>query len=237
MADAVGRPSVQRLPIGKRAKPTTTTVNSAIGQISGAISLQPLPLSSMPRTIRIAWVVGNMLPSHCAQTGMPRNGNMKPESMKDGIRVNWASWTACIWLAAMVEKVTPSARLLGDEEAERAEQQRQRAADRQAEEQRRRDQDQRDLDIADEHVGHDLGDHHLDRPDRHRQQVLHRAALALAVIASVVTNSVENSQHDADQAGHDVEHGELLGIVAGVHDELERRRLRLRSGGSAAGRG
>ena len=35
---------------------------------------------------------------------------MKPDSVKDGMRVNWASWTACIWLAATVEKVTPRAR-------------------------------------------------------------------------------------------------------------------------------
>ena len=37
---------------------------------------------------------------------------MKPDSRNDGISVNCASCTACIWLAATVEKVTPSARLL-----------------------------------------------------------------------------------------------------------------------------
>ena len=41
----------------------TTTVKSAIGHSSGAISVQPFPLSSMPRTIRMACVVGKMLPS------------------------------------------------------------------------------------------------------------------------------------------------------------------------------
>ena len=56
------------------------------------------------------------------------------------------------------------------------------------------------------------------------------------VIDSVVMNRVDNSQHDADQPRHDIEHGQLLGIVAGVNDELERRRLRLALRGSAAGR-
>ena len=37
-----------------------------------------------------------------------------------------------------------------------------------------------DLDVADEDVGDDLAEQHLERPRRHREQVLHRAALALA---------------------------------------------------------
>ena len=47
------------------------------------------------------------------------------------------------------------------------------------------------------------------------------------VIAIVVTNRVENISTMQTRPGHDVEHGQLLGIVAGVHDELERRGLRL----------
>ena len=63
-------------------------MNSAIGHSSGRISGAPLPLSSTPRTIRIAWVVGNSSPTHCAHGGIPRNGNINPDSIKDGIRVN-----------------------------------------------------------------------------------------------------------------------------------------------------
>ncbi len=37
---------------------------------------------------------------------------MKPDSRNDGISVNWANWIACIWFAATVENVMPSARLL-----------------------------------------------------------------------------------------------------------------------------
>ena len=54
------------------------------------------------------------------------------------------------------------------------------------------------------------------------------------VIDSVVTNSVEIAQHDADQPRHDVQHGELLGVVARVQLELKRqvgRRATWMSGG------
>ncbi len=62
--------------------------------------------------IRIACVAGMISPAHCAQTGMPLNGNMKFESRSDGRRVNWANWIAYIWFAATVENAIPSARLL-----------------------------------------------------------------------------------------------------------------------------
>jgi hypothetical protein len=44
---------------------------------------------------------------------------------------------------------------------------------------------------------------------------------------SLVIDSVVTNQHDADQARHDIEHRELLWIVAGVNDELESGNLRL----------
>ena len=68
-------------------------------------------------------------------------------------------------------------------------------------------------------IGHDLGEHHLDRPHRHGEQVLHRAALALLGDRQRRHEQGRDHQHDADQPRHDVEHGELLGIVAGVHHE------------------
>ena len=109
---AIRRGSVQCSAIDEGRQGNNDIVKRAIGHSDGAIPLHPLPLSSMPRTMRMAWVVGKTLPMIRAQTVMPRNGNMKPDSMNEGIRVNCASWTAFIWLADTVEKVTPSARLL-----------------------------------------------------------------------------------------------------------------------------
>src|SRR5437868_831414 len=82
----------------------TIKVKRAIGHSSGRISAAVLPLSRMPRTMRSAWVVGKTSPAHCAQTGMPRNGNIKPDNKIDGSNVNWANCRACIWLVVIVEK-------------------------------------------------------------------------------------------------------------------------------------
>ena len=162
---------------------------------------------------------------------------MKPDSMNDGIKVNWANCIACIWLVDTVENVMPSARLpaMNRPSATRSSGTEPRIGSwkNSAED----DEDEQHLDVADDDIGHDLGEHHLDRPHRHGEQVLHRAALALAGDRQRGHEQRRHHQHDADQSRHDVEHGELLGIVAGVHDELERRRRPARPAGSAAGRG
>ena len=49
------------------------------------------------------------------------------------------------------------------------------------------------------------------------------------MIDSVVRNKVEIHQHDADETRHDVEHRELLGVVAAMDDELKGRIGRLRA--------
>jgi hypothetical protein len=56
-------------------------------------------------------VFGTASPITCAQPGMPRNGNMKPESRIEGRKKNIVICIACIWLLASVEKVKPIARL------------------------------------------------------------------------------------------------------------------------------
>ncbi len=56
-------------------------------------------------------VSGNTSPIHCAQSGMPRNGNMKPDNSIDGRKKKKVICMACIWVRAMVEKVKPTARL------------------------------------------------------------------------------------------------------------------------------
>jgi hypothetical protein len=71
----------------------------------------PLPFSMMPRTMRRKCVSGSASPSHCAHAGMPRNGNMKPDSSIDGRKKKKVICIACSWFCASVEKVKPTARL------------------------------------------------------------------------------------------------------------------------------
>ena len=47
----------------------------------------------------------------CAHSGMPRKGNMKPESSKDGMKKKMVICMACSWLLATELKVMPSVRL------------------------------------------------------------------------------------------------------------------------------
>ena len=65
----------------------------------------------MPRTMRRKCVSGSASPSHCAQTGMPRNGNMKPDSRIDGSRKKKLICMACVMFCARLEKVMPTVRL------------------------------------------------------------------------------------------------------------------------------
>ncbi|KAG1243950.1 hypothetical protein G6F65_022088 [Rhizopus arrhizus] len=71
--------------------------------------------------------------------------------------------------------------MVGGDEQQRCQVDRQQAAqNRHMEDEVRRQQDDGGLDQPDGDVGHDLARHHLDRPHGHRQQILHRAALAFA---------------------------------------------------------
>ena len=174
------------------------------GQTSGRISAAPLPLSRMPRTIRRKCVSGSTSPIHCAHCGMPRNGNMKPESRIEGRKKKNAICIACSWFRAAVEKVKPTARLAAMNRISAAAEQHEIAVDRHAEQKARRQQDHARLDVADQDVGQDLAAHHLERPHRHRQQVLHRAALALARDRERGHHHHGHRQHDAEQPRHDV---------------------------------
>jgi hypothetical protein len=57
------------------------------------------------RTMRTKWVSGRHSPIHCAQCGMPANGNMKPESSRFGRKNIIAICIACSWFCAKVENV------------------------------------------------------------------------------------------------------------------------------------
>ena len=77
----------------------------------GHTALQSLPLSITPRITRRKCVSGNASPMNCAQPGMPRNGNMKPDSSSDGRKKKKVICIACIWLCATLEIVMPTVRL------------------------------------------------------------------------------------------------------------------------------
>ena len=46
---------------------------------------------------------GKISPSHCAQSGIPAKGNMKPESSSEGRKKKNVSCIACICVRATVE--------------------------------------------------------------------------------------------------------------------------------------
>ena len=84
----------------------------------------PLPLSSMPRTMRMAWVVGKISPIHCAHSGMPANGvNMNPDSRNDGSRVNCAICWRLHLVGRHRREGEAERQIAGDEQAERSQQQ------------------------------------------------------------------------------------------------------------------
>ncbi len=64
----------------------------------------------MPRVSRMKWVLGRASPSHCATSGMPSNGNMKPDRSIDGSRMNTVICIAWNWVRAAVDMNNPSAR-------------------------------------------------------------------------------------------------------------------------------
>ncbi len=123
---------------------------------------------------------GSTLPTTCAHSGIPRNGNMKPDSRIDGRKKKNVICIACSWLRAIDEKVMPSVRLAAMNSSTIHEQHDDVAVHRHVEQVARGEQDQRHLDQPDHDVGNDLPGHHLDRQRRRRQQVLEGAALALA---------------------------------------------------------
>ncbi len=83
-------------------------MNSPIGQVWGRMSNSPAPFSITPRTMRRKCVSGNASPIHCAQRGMPRNGNMKPDNKMLGKKKNIVICIDCICDRASVENVKPT---------------------------------------------------------------------------------------------------------------------------------
>jgi hypothetical protein len=85
----------------------------------------------------------------------------------------------------------------------------------------RRQQDHHHLYRADPHIGRDLADHDLERARRHRQQVLHGAALDLAGERHGGHHHQRELQDHPEQPGHDVVLGDVLRVVEPVDEDLE----------------
>ena len=85
--------------------------------------------------MRMKWVAGRTSPSHCAHTGMPRNGNMKPDSRIDGSSMNTEACIACSWFWVTVEMVKPIGEVDGDEQRRAEAEQGDAALDADAEQQ------------------------------------------------------------------------------------------------------
>mmetsp|Transcript_23364 Transcript_23364/g.55522 ORF Transcript_23364/g.55522 Transcript_23364/m.55522 type:complete len:372 (+) Transcript_23364:433-1548(+) len=109
------------------------------------------------------------------------------------------------------------------EDADHRQQQHRAAHHRHLEQQEGGTQDDGQLQIAQQHIGQDLADHHLERPHRCGQQVFHRAALTLAGHGQRSQHDHGHGQDGADQAGHDVVAGQSFGVVAALDAHLERR--------------
>ncbi len=110
----------------------------------------------------------------------------------------------------------------GDEDQRHGQQQDQAADHRHVEEEAGADEDQPHLDVADEDVGNDLADQHLERPRGHGEQVLHRAALALAGDRQGGDHDHGHREDDAEQAGDDVVLRDRFGVVEGVDAQVNR---------------
>src|SRR5690606_10927157 len=78
---------------------------------STATSEKVLPLSAIPRTMRMKCVSGSVWASHCAGVGMASNGNMKTLSGMFSRRKKNDICMACCCDLATVEKTKPRARL------------------------------------------------------------------------------------------------------------------------------
>ena len=115
----------------------------------------------------------------------------------------------------------PDGEVRGDEDERDHEQDSKAAHHRHVEQEPRREQDQPHLHVADQDVGDDLAEHHLERARRHGEQVLHRAALALARDGQRGDHHHRHRQHDAHQARHDVVLRDRLGVVVRVDAQLD----------------
>jgi hypothetical protein len=201
-------------------------VKATIGQTWSQIMSAPFPLSRIPRTSSRKCVSGRTLPTSCAHSGMPRNGNMKPESSIDGRKKKKVICIACNWFWAMRAEGDAERQVGADEQQYDRVEQQQAAVHRHVEKPARGQEDQRHLDQPDDDVRHDLAGHHLDGRRRRREKVLESAALALAGHRQAGHEDHGHGQDHAQQTGYDVVGGEAFRVVATVDAQFDRRRGR-----------
>ena len=97
-----------------------------------------------------------------------------------GRRKRKLSCMAWAWVRTSVERKSPSAEAGHDEGEGQQVEQGEIPLNRHAEHQAPQDEDDRDLHVADQQEGEDLAQHQPDLLDRGHDQLLQRAALALA---------------------------------------------------------
>src|SRR6266567_292898 len=85
--------SVRRKRVTAMVIATSIRPASQIASISRSVSVEPL--SRIARTMRMKCVSGRHCPTHCAHSGMPANGNMKPDSRMFGRKNMKVIWIAC----------------------------------------------------------------------------------------------------------------------------------------------
>ena len=131
---------------------------------------------------------------------MPLNGNMKPLIRIDGRKKKNDICIAWSWFLASVLNRKPMARLAAMKTRRPSARARRAAEHRHVEQQQGGADDDRDLDQPDADERQQLADHHLERGDRHGEQVLHGAALALAGDGERGHDHHGHGQDGADQA-------------------------------------
>ena len=86
--------------------------------------------------------------------------------------------------------------------------------------------DDAQVEQRDEHIGDDLADDHLDRPDRRGEDLLQGAALVLLDDAERGENGADDHHDHGDDAGHDEVDALQLRIVPDAALHLDRRARR-----------
>src|SRR4030095_12368610 len=168
----------------------TMRAKSPICQSWSVTSTMPFPFKRMPRTMRRKWVRGKTSPTIWAQRGMPRNGNMSPDSEIDGRKKGKQSHLHGLQLVLRNGGEGDSHRQVCDDENERDQQQQKNAPlHRHMKKKVGRDQNDRHLDVADKNVGNYLSNEHLTRACWHGEKIFHRAAFAF-------TSDGQTGDHD-----------------------------------------
>ena len=181
-------------------------------------------------------VSGSACESHCA--GSRHRLEREHEAAEEDVRQEEEErhlHRLLLRLARAVEKNEAEREVRGDEEEREPVEQRQRADDRHVEDDAARAEDERHLHVADGDVRHDLADDELAAAHRRDDELLERAALALARDGHRGEHDHRHREDHADEPGHDVDR-RARGPGC-TRCRLERDRLRAAGAPAAASSG